>query len=93
MVRCFALRRCSWIGEGHWFGFAARIKTGVRLRNTSGFESMMTHVADPRNAPEMLLLRESMRAWRFYDQFRTDVDAPAIAADRDVYSYPGKRWS
>jgi predicted ATPase len=54
---------------------------------------MMTHVADPRNAPEMLLLRESMRAWRFYDQFRTDVDAPAIAADRDVYSYPGKRWS
>lgn len=37
----------------------------------------MTHVADPRNAPEMLLLRESMRAWRFYDQFRTDVDAPA----------------
>lgn len=43
----------------------------------SGFDSMMTQVADPRNAPEMLLLRESMRAWRFYDQFRTDVDAPA----------------
>ena len=38
---------------------------------------MMTHVADPRNAPETLLLRESIRAWRFYDHFRTDVDAPA----------------
>src|SRR6267378_3368788 len=38
---------------------------------------MMTHVADPRNAPEMLALRESIRAWRFYDHFRTDADAPA----------------
>jgi predicted ATPase len=24
-----------------------------------------------------LVLRESIRAWRFYDHFRTDVDAPA----------------
>lgn len=43
----------------------------------SGFDSMMTHVADPRNAPEMLSLRESIRGWRFYDHFRTDVDSPA----------------
>ena len=43
----------------------------------SAFDSMMTHVADPRNAPEMLALRESIRAWRFYDHFRTDADAPA----------------
>src|ERR1700682_3637603 len=42
----------------------------------SPFDSMMTHVADPRNAPEMLALRESIRAWRFYDHFRTDADAP-----------------
>ena len=45
--------------------------------NLSGFDSMMTHLADPRNAPEMLTLRESIRAWRFYDHFRTDADAPA----------------
>jgi predicted ATPase len=37
---------------------------------------MMTHVSDPRNAPEMLTLRESIRNWRFYDQFRTDADSP-----------------
>jgi predicted ATPase len=43
----------------------------------SAFDSMMTHVADPRNAPEMLTLRESIRAWRFYDHFSTDADAPA----------------
>jgi len=41
----------------------------------SNFDSMMTHVSDPRNAPEMLTLRESIRNWRFYDQFRTDADS------------------
>jgi predicted ATPase len=46
----------------------------------SPFDSMMTHVADPRNAPELLLLREGIRAWRFYDHFRTDADAPARLA-------------
>jgi predicted ATPase len=45
--------------------------------NLSTFDSMMTHVADPRNAPEPLVLRESIRAWRFYDHFRTDAEAPA----------------
>jgi predicted ATPase len=41
------------------------------------FDSMMTHCADPRHTPEMLMLREAMRAWRFYDHFRTDSGAPA----------------
>jgi predicted ATPase len=41
------------------------------------FDSMMTQLADPRNAPEMLLLREQIRRWRFYDHFRTDAEAPA----------------
>jgi len=41
------------------------------------FDSMMTDIADPRNAPEMLVLRESIRAWRFYDHFRTDAESPA----------------
>jgi predicted ATPase len=43
----------------------------------ASFDSMMTHIADPRNAPEMMVLRESIRAWRFYDHFRTDADSPA----------------
>lgn len=46
----------------------------------AAFDSMMTHIADPRNAPELLVLRESIRAWRFYDHFRTDADAPARLA-------------
>ena len=38
---------------------------------------MMTHCADPRSTPEVLMLREEMRSWRFYDQFRTDAMALA----------------
>jgi predicted ATPase len=46
-------------------------------RQLSSFDSMMTHCADPRHTPELLLLREALRGWRFYDQLRTDASAPA----------------
>jgi len=39
------------------------------------FDSMMTHCSDPREAIELLVLRERMRNWRFYDHLRTDRDA------------------
>jgi predicted ATPase len=45
------------------------------------FDSMMTQVADPRAAPEMLAVREQMRSWRFYDHLRTDAAAPARAGN------------
>ncbi len=62
----------------------------VRVRSTdenwahvtdrlSAFESMMTHISDPRNAPEVLMLRDSIRSWRFYDHFRTDAGSPVRA--------------
>jgi predicted ATPase len=47
------------------------------LTDLPAYDSMMTHAADPKSAPELLTLRERMRGWRFYDQFRTDHDAPA----------------
>jgi predicted ATPase len=47
------------------------------LAGLSTFDSMMTHCADPRTTPEILSLREQMRSWRFYDQFRSDLEAPA----------------
>src|SRR5688572_5073784 len=37
----------------------------------STFDSLMTHCADPKGTPEALVLRESIRGWRFYDHFRT----------------------
>lgn len=43
----------------------------------SAFDSMVTHSADAADGLELLLLRERMRNWRFYDDLRTDRDAPA----------------
>jgi predicted ATPase len=45
----------------------------------AGFDSMLSQIADPRRAPELLTLREQIRSWRFYDHFRTDSAAPARA--------------
>ena len=39
------------------------------------YESVLTEVLDPVRAPELLAVREQIRSWRFYDQFRTDVDS------------------
>lgn len=50
---------------------------GLITQTLATFDSVMTHCADPRSTPEILLLREKMRHWRFYDQFRTDLEAPA----------------
>ena len=47
------------------------------MKDLSACDSMMTHCADPVDGLELLLLRERMRAWRFYDDLRTDRDAPA----------------
>lgn len=83
-------RECIW--NGSVLRPAAmlvdRKNAAVRIRQDDGkwetvssqlhtYDSMMSQLADPRNAPEILLLREKMRSWRFYDHFRTDSDAPA----------------
>jgi predicted ATPase len=44
------------------------------------FDSMLSQAADPQRAPELLVLRERIRSWRFYDQLRTDAQAPARTA-------------
>jgi predicted ATPase len=54
--------------EGGW----AQVETGL-----AAYDSMMTHCADPREGLELLLVRERMRGWRFYDHLRTDAEAPA----------------
>lgn len=40
-------------------------------------ESLLTEAAGLESAPEIAAVREAIRGWRFYDHFRTDVDAPA----------------
>jgi len=41
------------------------------------FESMFVHMGDPERTPEVIRLREEIKAWRFYDHLRTDEGAPA----------------
>ena len=38
---------------------------------------MFAQVTDPAKTPEVFTMRESIRSWRFYDQFRTDSGAAA----------------
>jgi predicted ATPase len=74
------LRPAALLVERHGSVVRSRGESGeweVLAYELSSFDSMMTQFADPRNAPEMLRLREQIRSWRFYDHFRTDVDAPA----------------
>lgn len=60
----------------------------VRVRDDDGgwrgvhqalpaFDSMVVGCADPQSAPELAILREDLRRWRFYDHIRSDRDAPA----------------
>jgi predicted ATPase len=63
-------------------GQLARIRDdGGRWRTASSslrpYDSMVSQIADPRDAPELLALRDRMRSWRFYDHVRTDYAAPA----------------
>jgi predicted ATPase len=53
---------------GSWVDAGRRLRPG---------DSMLSEVADPYAAPEVLDVREQVRSWRFYDGFRTDAAAPA----------------
>jgi predicted ATPase len=89
----------QWTGErlDRTNAFAVRIGPSVRILNAQGewrqahqqldsFDSMMTHCADPYLAVELLMLRESMRNWRFYDHLRTDLDAPSRKPQVGTYT-------
>jgi predicted ATPase len=83
------LRPATLIAERHGPVVRVRGQNGdwdIVRENLSPFDVMMTQVAGPRNAQEMLVLRESIRAWRFYDHFRTDSDAPARSPQVGTYT-------
>lgn len=76
------LRPATLVADRH--GGVVRVRQGDgtwRLldHQLQSFDSMLSQVADPDGAPELLLLRERIRSWRFYDHVRTDAQAPARA--------------
>lgn len=75
------LGRANMVADRHGQLVRVRSSETGSWRDSFGalpaFDSMMTHCADAGDGLELLLLRERMRAWRFYDDLRTDRDAPA----------------
>lgn len=82
-------RECIWAGDV--FRPASQLvdRTGavIKIREhrswaviaqqANHFESMFSHPVDAASAPELITLKEQIRAWRFYDHFRSDAQAPA----------------
>ncbi len=88
-----------WTGEilGRANEFARRNGPSVQIRDPAGnwrkvthelatFDSMIGQCSDPREAPELLEVRERMRSWRFYDHFRTDAEAPSRRRQIGTYT-------
>ncbi|EPH40142.1 AAA family ATPase [Streptomyces aurantiacus] len=85
-------RECTWAGPVlrpatllcDRAGPAVRTRTADggwhRTQGIRPYDSMLSELADPQLAPDLLRLRELIRSWRFYDHVRTDADAPARAA-------------
>lgn len=52
-------------------------KWNIVSQHANKFESIFTQTLDPKNTPQIIALKEHIKSWRFYDNFRTDIDAPA----------------
>lgn len=82
-------RECIWAGSVYRPASALVERSGpaVKIRSERSWEvmseslnqfsSLFDHVADRAKAPEVYMMRDMIRGWRFYDHFRTDKQAPA----------------
>lgn len=83
-------RECIWNGASLDAKSLCADRRGSHLRCRSGRgkwrdvdlpiavgDSMLTEYADPYAAPELIVMRDQLRNWRFYDTFRCDAGAPA----------------
>ncbi|MDC0534707.1 AAA family ATPase [Francisellaceae bacterium] len=82
-------RECIWAGNAYRparalvdrKGPAVKVRNGrsweVIEQHNQTFESIFTQAIHPDKAPEMVTLKEEIKGWRFYDHFRSDIDAPA----------------
>jgi predicted ATPase len=57
------------------------------------YESVLPQIVEPHRYPEVNLLRQTLTAWRFYHQFRTDAMSPLrypqIGVHTNVLSHDG----
>lgn len=76
------LRKASTLVDRH--GPLVRVRNRVGawedlVQDLAAGDSVLSEVGDPKQTPEIHAVRSLVRSWRFYDQFRTDADAPARA--------------
>ncbi len=93
-------RECIWHGPVYrkasalvdrrnnfvWLSTTRDEEPVMLTQHLSDTDSMLASVADPQRAPEMLAMREALRGWRFYDQFRTDAESPARASQIGTFT-------
>lgn len=98
-------RECIWAGPFYRpasslvdrAGPVVKVRSGrqwdVRVQNLNTFESMLAEIADPVTVPEIFSVRQFIRGWRFYDNFRTDRDSrirtPQIGTRSPVLDHDG----
>jgi len=61
-------------------------KSEVIEQNFLPYESLFNYSAIPSEQYEFLALKGLMQGWRFYDHFRTDIDAPARQTQLGTYT-------
>ena len=81
-------RECIWAGEYYRpasclvdrTGSIAKVRSGRKWEIYTGhlnsYESILSEISDPVSVPEVYEIRQLVRGWRFYDQFRTDSSSP-----------------
>jgi predicted ATPase len=93
-------RECIWHGPFYrkaaalvdrrnnfaWLSTTKDEEPVMLTQHLSDSDSMLSTIADPQRAPEMVEVREAVRGWRFYDGFRTDAASPARLAQIGTFS-------
>lgn len=98
-------RECIWAGPVYRpasclvdrQGSLVKVRNGrqweVYVNNMNSYDSILSEIADPVAVPEVHQVREFIKKWRFYDQFRTDSDSkiriPKIGTRTPVLDHDG----
>lgn len=98
-------RECIWAGDVcrpsscliDRVGSVVKVRSGrgweVYNANLSSHESVLNEISDPVAVPEVHAVRQTIRNWRFYDQFRTDahslIRTPQIGTRTPVLDQEG----
>jgi len=98
-------RECIWAGDVcrpsscliDRVGPVVKVRTGrkweVYNAHLNSYESILNEISDPVAVPEVHAVRQTIRNWRFYDQFRTDpqsiIRTPQIGTRTPVLDHDG----